>query len=67
MTVTYLPPFVLLKRRPLRALNELVETDHPVVVLVDLLDHMFPHPVHLLVPFHLVILGCVWIIQLIKL
>jgi len=64
---SYLPAFISLEVRLFGTLKEFLEADESVLILVHLLHHMFSHPVHLLVPFHHVILRSIRIIRFVQL
>merc|ERR1719319_2147094 len=67
LVVHCVPARVLLELIPLRLLEELVVADHVVLVPVALLEHMLPHPLHLLLPLPHIVLGGVGVVGLVQL
>jgi len=65
LLVQSLPGRVLVVLLPLGLRQELVVADHPVLVGVRLFEHVFPHPLHLLLPFPHVVLGSVRVVDLV--
>jgi len=67
MTTSYLPSLVLLEVWLFCAVEKLIKADKSILIFVHLLHHVFPHPVHLLVSLHHVILRSIRIIRFIQL